>query len=195
MATQAKLAVILEGRVRVSKRYETLFLGLRKNHPHNCALVHPLAFLLRRLVFAAIIVFMFHMPFFATMILLVLNFGLLAYAVVERQWEDALTNQQHIVNETVFYVCLVLLVLFCDVSVDRDSHQLLGWVLIGLIMALILYNLLVIGFVTVRFGRRQLLLCNYKKGQRRGNKVATCKIDEVGDAELHTGRALLGLAE
>ena len=29
LVTQAKLAVILEGRVRVNKRFETLFLGLR----------------------------------------------------------------------------------------------------------------------------------------------------------------------
>ena len=45
--------------MEVNSRYKTVFYGLRKNHPHNAALVHPMTFLLRRIAYAAIIVFMF----------------------------------------------------------------------------------------------------------------------------------------
>lgn len=98
-------------------------------------------------------------------------------------------------NETVFYVCLVLLVLFCDVSVKQESQQLLGWLLIGLIMGLIVYNAFVIGSFSVRFGRLQLLRYRYRKSQRVPNKVAPCKGEVIVDGEMHTGRALLGMEE
>lgn len=102
-------------------------------------------------------------------------------------------NQQHVVNETVFYVCLVFLVLFCDVSVKKESQKLLGWVIIGLIMGLIVYNAAVIGYVSVRFGRLQLLRYRSKRSRRLPNKVVP--MNEVSSVEMHTGRALLGLAE
>ena len=42
----------------MSNFYRTLFYGLKCNHEHNVAVVHPLAFVLRRILYALVIVFM-----------------------------------------------------------------------------------------------------------------------------------------
>ena len=53
---RAVMRLHLESQVKVSVWHKTLFFGLRHNHPHNVAVVHPLAFVLRRLLFATLII-------------------------------------------------------------------------------------------------------------------------------------------
>ena len=87
------MRLVLEDTILVNPRYQTIFSGLKKNHSHNVALVHPMSFLLRRLVYAALIIFMFEMPLFVTLILLYASLGFLAYLLLESQWEDNIINQ------------------------------------------------------------------------------------------------------
>lgn len=47
---------MLEEKVKVRPAYQTLFYGLKENHAHNVAIVHPLAFFLRRVFYALIVV-------------------------------------------------------------------------------------------------------------------------------------------
>ena len=66
-----------------SDRYSTLWLGLKKNHERNVAIVHPMIFLVRRVAYAMLITaFATHMY---TNILgfMLLTFGMLAYACYE----------------------------------------------------------------------------------------------------------------
>ena len=49
----AKIKIKLEGEVVISGRYKTLFSGLKKNQERNSQILHPIAFLTRRLVFIA----------------------------------------------------------------------------------------------------------------------------------------------
>ena len=84
LVVQAHVKLVLEGQVISNPRYKTVFEGLKKNHAHNVALVHPLAFLLRRIVFSAIIVFMYSMPYAASLILLLLTMAMLAYVITEQ---------------------------------------------------------------------------------------------------------------
>ena len=83
IARQAQLRIKLETEVTVSRRYKTLFYGLKKNHPHNCALIHPIVFLLRRIIYTVIIIFMFDLPFYASLILLAISLALLGYVITE----------------------------------------------------------------------------------------------------------------
>ena len=73
-----------------------------------------MTFLLRRVAYAAIIIFMFDRPFFGTLLLTAMSMLVLSWVLSESQWEHGLINQQHIVNEIVLYVCLILLVLCND---------------------------------------------------------------------------------
>ena len=49
----ARIKTKLESEIVLSPRYRTIFSGLKMNHPRNVALVHPVAFLLRRILFVA----------------------------------------------------------------------------------------------------------------------------------------------
>ena len=50
--------MILESEVQPNFVYKTLFYGLRRNHPHNVAVLHPLLFCLRRVLYAVAVIFL-----------------------------------------------------------------------------------------------------------------------------------------
>ena len=54
----AEIRVQLEGSVQVSQYYRTLYYGLKMNQVHYAAVVHSLAFVLRRVLYSLVIVFM-----------------------------------------------------------------------------------------------------------------------------------------
>ena len=83
MRPEARMRLALEDEVELSAYYKTLFLGLKLNHPHNVAIMHPLFFLLRRVLYALIIVFLVDYPFFATTFLLLSCFAMLCFVVVK----------------------------------------------------------------------------------------------------------------
>ena len=53
---EAERRVQLQSQVQLSNSYKTLFYGLKKNDPHNVAIVQPLSFMLRRIIYAMVIV-------------------------------------------------------------------------------------------------------------------------------------------
>ena len=57
---EARLRIKLEEGVRLNPVFRTLYYGLKRNHPHNGAVIHPLAYLIRRILFACAIVFLAH---------------------------------------------------------------------------------------------------------------------------------------
>lgn len=69
--------------VRRPERYRTLFYGLKRNHPRNVAIVHPLMFLLRRIIFALMIVYMDKIAVWSTFIFMFMTLTMLAYALSE----------------------------------------------------------------------------------------------------------------
>ena len=80
------------------------------------AIVHPLAFLLRRVLYAIVILFFVEeAAFFGALLLLLTCFIMMVLVVVEAQWEDQLINRQHMVNEVFFYLLCISLILFCGV--------------------------------------------------------------------------------
>ena len=99
--------------------YKTLFYGLKKNHPHNVAIVHPLLFLLRRIIYAIVIVLTTEEnALFGAIALLLTCLFMITLVVLEAQWQDTLINRQHFVNEVFFYIFCATLMLFCGIIQD-----------------------------------------------------------------------------
>ena len=86
----------LEEAVRPPVNYKTLFYGLKRNHPHNVAVIHPLAYVIRRILYSIVIVFMAKEETSAALwgvLLLAFTCVLMAALVaVESEWEDSLIN-------------------------------------------------------------------------------------------------------
>ena len=140
---EAKFRIAVEQSVPVSQSYRTLFYGLKLNHERNVAVVHPLMFLLRRLVYAVVIVTLSETMFFGVLVVMLSCLVVLAYAVNEWQWQEGLINQQHIVDECCIYVCCVFLLLFSN-FVETDTRYGLGYSLIAFIFLYVIYNTVVI---------------------------------------------------
>ena len=73
-------------RMTTPQHYRTLFFGLKRNHERNVAVVHPLMFLLRRIIYALIIVFMDEIMINAVLLVMFSSLIMLAYALTEHQW-------------------------------------------------------------------------------------------------------------
>ena len=113
--------VRLSDQVILRQSYKTLFYGLKKNHPHNVAIVHPLSFLLRRILYAIIIIFTTEEnSFFGALILLLTSLFMMTLVLLEAQWQDTLINRQHFVNEVFFYLSCAALMLFCGIIQDSN---------------------------------------------------------------------------
>lgn len=152
----AYLRVLLSGQVRCNPRYQTLFYGLKKNDPRQISVFYPFIYLMRRVVYVVLILFMAELPFISVVILLLWCLATLCLIWTEAQWEDVLINVQHAVNEIALYLILVQLSIFCGLTPTPHTALILGWTLITTIILTVFFNLLVITYMSICWMR---LLC------------------------------------
>ena len=145
MKVEAQLRVRLEGIVKVSSRYGTLFNGLRRNHPHKAAIVYPVTFLMRRLFYSIVIIFMAQLPVVGAFLLSIVCIFMIAFVVVEKQWEDSLIARQHVFNEVALYVVL-LGATVCALPIAPGALALIGWFLVSTVLITVVVNLVVIAY-------------------------------------------------
>ena len=81
---EAKLNLKYESKVE-SRNYslKALYFGLKVNHPRHVAVVHPLAFLLRRVIYACIIVLLDKQPLIGSFGLMLTCLFMLGYVFTE----------------------------------------------------------------------------------------------------------------
>jgi hypothetical protein len=81
----------------------------------NVAYLHPIQFLLRRVLFVLGLVLLNHTPLLGVMLFFfVPTCYFLLYVVHERQWEDWRMNYLHIMNEGFLYVYGILMLCFTN---------------------------------------------------------------------------------
>lgn len=176
---EAMLRLRLEDLVDLNQRYKTIFEGLKMNTAHNSAVIQPLSFMLRRIFYAALIVFMPHEPQVAMITLLSASVLMLAFAVHEKPWKDTEMQNLAVVNEVFFYVLLVL-VLTCSCSTSRHSLEssILGWTIIAVVTLSIFVNLSVI--LANAWNHSKLLHTRYKNKQAhvaKKSKIASLSVE------------------
>ena len=79
----AKTNVEIADSVQKPARIRTLYYGLKVNTERNVAVVHPLMFLIRRVIYALVIVFMDEIPLWGVLIFMTCTLIMLAYALSE----------------------------------------------------------------------------------------------------------------
>jgi hypothetical protein len=90
--TQAKASLALEDTVSVPFRYKTLYDGLKLNHERNVAVVHPLLFLLRRVLLATTVIYLSDVRHTGLFLYMGYTLFMLGYACIEHQWKDPALN-------------------------------------------------------------------------------------------------------
>lgn len=197
ISREARLRLRLEDQVSVNGRYETIFSGLKLNTAHNSALTEPIAFMIRRTIFAALIVFMPHMPQVATMALLVVCLAIFAMNLAEQPWKDTNDSKLALFNEAVLYVVIVFLLGCASIShVDASENKYLGWVFIFIVCLAIHANLCVI--LASSYQNAKLVytrIQNLKKALALKKASAVAPAKPVGKAPLKAPEAIVEVDE
>ena len=159
----------------MNKRFATLFDGLKKNQAHAVALVYPVIYLLRRIMYTCLIIYMQPYAYASVHILIFTSLAMMAFALTESPWEDRLIGFQHFMNEVALYLILVLLALFSGVQLFDDAYTILGWALIGIFMMAVLMNTAVILSYSISHIKKVIngkhrVPWKPKKKQKRGKK-------------------------
>ena len=135
-------------------------------------MVHPLAFVLRRVLYSIIIVFMVGDKVFFGALLLLLNcLFMLCFLASEAQWEDSLINRQHFFNEVVLYLVFAALMCFSGLLTTVNESVSLGWLVIAIILTMIIYNASVILFDLCMYIKLLVLRYRHKIPLLKPNKT------------------------
>lgn len=183
---EAHLRVEVENRVKLSQKYATLHFGLKLNHERNVAVVHPLMFLLRRIIYAITIIFLAQETVFGVLVVMASCLIMLAYALTEWQWKEPLINCQHIGDEITIYIICLMLLLFSG-FVESAMRNIVGWALIGLCVAYVVFNTIVSVCYSLRLlkllVKRQIMLAKHKSSTvKTSSKQGVYMVDMVGNA-------------
>ena len=156
---EARLRVALEDSVNVNPAYKTLFLGLKQNHEHNMAVVHPITYVLRRILYAVVIVFMQgeNLTFFGAVSMQITCIIMLCIVAMEKQFSERLINWQHFFNESVFYMVCLGLILLSGVVIASGLLANLSFAGMVLTCIFLAVNIIVILIQTICFMRFVLL--------------------------------------
>ena len=92
LQSEAHLRVKVADRVKANQSYQTLFYGLKPNQERSSAIIHPLMFLLRRVVYALVIVFLVEAYLWGVFVVMFSCLCMLAFALTEFQWKDKIIN-------------------------------------------------------------------------------------------------------
>lgn len=159
----AKICVEAEKTVAVSRAYSTLYAGLRRNHPHRASAVDPLLYVTRRVHYSLMIVFMVGdtKSFFGCLMLSLSSLAMLIFVAIEAHWESPFFNRWAFLNEAVFYTLCVSLVCFSGVLTDAKQSMISGWLLIGLVVMLVIYDSAIVLLDALVFVR--LLILRHRK--------------------------------
>ena len=96
---------------------------------------------------------------------------MIAYIVIEQQWEDSLISKQHIVNEIALYLVLFIAIA-CGLPLAPAAVSPLGLVLISLLLVTIVFNLIIISYVSVAHLRLYFKRHFHKKIQRNTDEIS-----------------------
>ena len=142
MKKRAEISVEMAMAVKEPARYKTLYYGLKRNHPRNVAVVHPLMFMARRIIFALMIVYMDKVEIWNVLLFMACTLIMLAYTLSEHQWKSYVINYQHIFNECTLYIVSVLLLCFNN-FLGPEMRYMMGFVLIALVFIFVVYNTII----------------------------------------------------
>ena len=154
----------------MNDRYRTLFYGLKLNHPNRAAIVYPLVFLIRRIIYSTLVIFLAELPIVGAYILCTICLMMIAYVIVEKQWEDSLIAKQHIANEIALYLILVFATV-CTLTLAPAALSPIGWTLICIFFTFLVVNFVFIAYYTFCYLRMYIRKQIRKMSRKMNNKI------------------------
>ena len=132
---------------KFQKRFGELVLGLKLEK--QSALLYPVLFMTRRLIYAVILIKCLNRSVYQLQLIIVKSFAFMIYIGRVRPYEVRLSNIVELTNEVIISLCAYWLVTFSDFVPDEKTKYKCGWPIIGATSLLVLFNLGVICYSTV----------------------------------------------
>lgn len=123
-------------------RFGDLYLGVKTKD--RTAVLFPFVFMLRRLLYASILVFWSQQNYFQIQTIIFKCSLIMIYTGYFRPFSKRLSNWIELMNDALTVLCSYFLIIFSNVVSDPYTRYVSGWPLIGLVCFIILINLLVI---------------------------------------------------
>lgn len=142
------------------------------------AVVHPIMFTVRRIVYAISIVFIATLPLLGVWLMLFGTLAMLAYTLLEWQWKDKVINMQHIFNETMTYIVCVFLLLFTN-FVGTLTRLALGYYLMGFFACFLVFNSVIMLWYLLRNIIFWLRRCSTKSRRQKIKMEASLVLDRI----------------
>ena len=89
-------------------------------------------FILRRITYAATVLFMIKSSIIGAYLLSVICIGVIVFVIIAKPWKDSFILRQHIINEIALYMVFNAAIV-CSLPMSIEISTYLGWVLIYLI--------------------------------------------------------------
>lgn len=129
-------------------------------------------FMLRRMLYAAIIVLLVDYPIFQVFSYMVVFCPVLAYHVTMHPYLSFVENILMDINEATFLVIGVFFFIFAEPTTNQGRLNTLGWTVIGIIIALICLNFLVLWILKAIDIIKDLVAFYRKMGKKRENGIS-----------------------
>lgn len=139
---------------------QTLQFGLDKEGKASVSLAYPFTFMVRRIVYAFIILACSNANvIFGAYILLLSCFLALTLLTKYNLWELQLINAQHIMNEASLYLMVAAIMAFSGAVTDSLQASAFGWLFVSFFMSIVIFNVVIIAYETISYCK--LLLMRY----------------------------------
>lgn len=124
-------------------------------------------FMVRRIIYALLIVWADDSQLFATLAFMLCTLAMLAYGLSEAQWHDSLANWQHAFNEVTLYAFSVFLLLFCHTFLPTETRLQVGHAMIMVFVCFVSINTVLILAQTCRAMVKCTRHCVLKRRRKR----------------------------
>ena len=139
---------------------QTLQFGLDKEGNSSVSLAYPFTFMVRRIVYAVIILACSNANvIFGAYILLLSCVLALTLLTKYNLWELQLINAQHIMNEASLYLMVAAIMAFSGAVTDSRQASAFGWLFVSFFMSIVIFNVVIIAYETISYCK--LLLMRY----------------------------------
>ena len=130
---------------------------------YKFALLYPTFFMIRRIFYSFVLVFMLNFNYFQIQLVIIKTALFGAYLGYYKVFQQRLMNRLEMTNESLTMMCAYCVIPFTGLVSDAATRYTCGWPLIGLVFFLVLLNLTILVTQGIRMMIRSCRLYMLKK--------------------------------
>ena len=153
-------------------RFGSLYLELNKRE--DSAINYPLVFMIRRFVYALIIVALSNSSYFQIQIVVFKSSLVMAFQGQVKPYTTSSQNNLELINEILTLICTYGLIIFTDFVPEANARYNSGWVLIGLTLLILVINMIVLFYLSISglWRKGKIRLKKYKYSKEKPQSIA-----------------------